>query len=53
MLNDAGYVLTLGVLTDLGFETKTNPCKFMLKVHLLAVNYEIVHRGTGFETVYV
>jgi hypothetical protein len=55
MLNiyDAGYLLTLGVLTDLGVETKTNPPKFMSEVHLLVLNYEIVHQGTGFETVYV
>jgi hypothetical protein len=25
----------------------------MSEVHLLVLNYEIVHQGTGFETVYV
>jgi hypothetical protein len=50
---DAAYLLTLQALTDVGFETKTNPRKLMSEVHLLASNNEIVHHGTGFKTVYV
>jgi hypothetical protein len=48
---DAAYLLTLRVLTDVGFETKTNPRKLISEVHFLASNNEIDHHGTGFETV--
>jgi hypothetical protein len=39
--------------TVLGFETHSNPHKLMSKVHLLALNKEIVYQGSSFETIYV